>query len=106
MAACGLDLELPLDLRDVIITLLIHQHVPAKEIARRVGERTREVKHLYRQLLQSPVHWEPVDAAGLVRSARRAIAAREQPAALGTPNARAPGCAPGPRLGAVPIMSH
>jgi alginate O-acetyltransferase complex protein AlgJ len=84
VAACGLDLELPLDLRDVIITLLIHQHVPAKEIARRVGEKTREVKHLYRRLLQITGNWEPVDAAGLVRSARRAIAAREQPAALGS----------------------
>lgn len=83
VAACGLDLESPLDLRDAFSTLLINQRMPEREIARLIGERTREVKHLYRLPLDSAKSWEPVDAASLVRCARRAIAERELPAPLG-----------------------
>jgi hypothetical protein len=82
VAALGLDLESPLDLRDAFTTLLINQRVPEREIARRIGERTREVRHLYRVLLDHARVWDPVDAASLVRCARRAIAERDLAAPL------------------------
>jgi integrase len=80
--ACGLDLELPLDLRDTYCTLLINERVPVREIARRIGETRDEVRHLYNlPLTVAKALGRPAPAAALVEAARAALAPRAEPVA-------------------------
>jgi hypothetical protein len=81
VAACGLDFESPLSLRDVYCALLIHARIPPKEIARRVGEKPREIRILYGRLLHKVKPWPPADPETLIWLARRAATAAAKPAA-------------------------
>jgi len=57
--ACGLDIERPHELRHTFCTLLLHEGLPAAEVARRVGESHRLIKEVYGYLIGTMGSREP-----------------------------------------------
>jgi integrase len=72
--ACGLDLESPHELRHTFCTLALHEGLPTRELARRIGVRSGEAKRLYGWLAEIIESRESVDPATLVRAARGSLA--------------------------------
>jgi integrase len=71
--ACGLDIKRPHDLRHTYCTLLLHEGLPPREVARRVGETPRLVKKVYAYLIGTASSRQPIDPADFVQEIRAGL---------------------------------